>query len=187
MGRHADQATLDALGVTPAPGTRRAVAVDGDALASVEAARQVLAGTRSVLLAQADELEALLCLSLADLHSPAELATSVPAADRRLLLARIALVSGDHEAAQEYLRSPSLGDLAPRRALARQLLLAAAAIERSDPMAASLQDGALQAARDGGFVNTVVTCVPQVTSSLIEHSTQLRPDPFVKQLITAAL
>jgi LuxR family maltose regulon positive regulatory protein len=158
-----------------------------DALASVEAARQVLAGTRSVLLAQADELEALLRLALGDLHSPAKLATSVPAARRCLLLARIALVSGDHQAAQEYLRSPSLSDLAPRRALVRQLLLAATAIERSDPMAASLLGGALQAARDGGFVNTVVTCVPQVTSYLIEHSTQLRPDPFLKQLITAAV
>jgi len=54
-------------------------------------------------------------------------------------------------------------------------------------MAASLLGGALQAARDRGFVNTVVTCVPQVTSYLIEHSTQLRPDPFLKELITAAL
>ena len=38
-----------------------------DALATVEAARLVLAGTRSVLLARADELEALLRLSLGDL------------------------------------------------------------------------------------------------------------------------
>jgi hypothetical protein len=57
------------------------------------------------------------------------------------------------------------------------------AIERGDPVAASLLGGTLRAARDAGFV----TCAPQVTSYLIEHSTQLRPDPFVKQLITAAL
>ena len=38
-----------------------------------------------------------------------------------------------------------------------------------------------------GFLNTVVTTAPQVTSYLIEHATQLRPDPFVKQLIAAAV
>ena len=41
-----------------------------DALATVEAARQVLTGTGSVLLARADELEAMLRLSLGDLRSP---------------------------------------------------------------------------------------------------------------------
>ena len=42
-----------------------------DALATVDATRLVLAGTGSVLLARADELEALLRLSLGDLRSPA--------------------------------------------------------------------------------------------------------------------
>ena len=41
-----------------------------EAQATVEAARLVLAGTGSVLLAGADELEALLCLSLGDLRPP---------------------------------------------------------------------------------------------------------------------
>jgi hypothetical protein len=44
-----------------------------------------------VLLARADELEALLRLSLGDLRSPVELAGGLPAARRGLLLARIAL------------------------------------------------------------------------------------------------
>jgi len=106
---------------------------------------------------------------------------------RAILLARIALAAGDHHGAQEHLQSPSLGDLTPRRALVRQVLLAAAAIERGDPMTASILGGVLQAARAEGFINTVVTTAPQVTGYLIEHSTQLRPDPFVKQLIAAAL
>jgi hypothetical protein len=41
-----------------------------EALATVQAARLVLAGTGSVLLARTDEMEALLRLSLGDLHSP---------------------------------------------------------------------------------------------------------------------
>ena len=158
-----------------------------DALATVEAARLVLAGTRSVLLAQADELEALLRLSLGDLHAPVELASRLPAARRCLLLARVALASGDHHAAREHLQSPSLGDLTPRHALVRQLLLAAAAIGCGDPMTAGILGSAIQAARDGGFLNTVVTTAPQVTSYLIEHSTRVRPDPFMEQLTVAAL
>src|SRR6516225_7493877 len=98
-----------------------------------------------------------------------------------------ALAAGDHLAAQEHLQAPSLAELTPRRALERQLLLAAAAIERDDRMTASAVGGILQAARGGGFVNTVVTTAPQVTGYLIEHAPQLRPDPFTRQLITAAL
>ena len=54
-------------------------------------------------------------------------------------------------------------------------------------MAAGILGGALEAARHGGFLNTVVTTAPEVTSYLVEHSTQMRPDPFMDQLISAAL
>ena len=64
----------------------------------------------------------------------------------------------------------------------RQILLAAAAIERRDPMAESILGGALQTARHGGFLNTVVTAAPQVTSYLIADLAQARADPFTEQL-----
>ena len=64
-----------------------------DALATVEAARPVLAGTGSVLLARADELEALLRLSLGDPRTAAELAGGLPAPRRGPLQARIALAA----------------------------------------------------------------------------------------------
>ncbi|MGO9296272.1 MAG: LuxR C-terminal-related transcriptional regulator, partial [Streptosporangiaceae bacterium] len=172
---------LDQAGIWAARGQVR------DALATIEAARLVLAGTGSVLLARADELEALMRLSLGDLRCAIELAGGLPAARRDLLLARIALGTGDHHAAHEYLQSPSLGDLTPRRALVRLLLLAAAAIERGDPMTATILGGALQAAREEGFLNTVVATTPQVTSYLIEHAADMRPDPFTGHLIAAAL
>jgi LuxR family maltose regulon positive regulatory protein len=158
-----------------------------EALASVEAARLALAGTGSVLLARADELDALLRLSLGDLRSPAELAGGLPAARRSMLLARIALAAGDHHAAQEHLRSPPPGGLTPRRELERQLLLAAAAIGRGDPVAAGILGGALHTARQAGFLNTVVAAAPQVTSYLVEHAAQAGPDPFMGELIAAAL
>jgi LuxR family transcriptional regulator, maltose regulon positive regulatory protein len=157
------------------------------ALTTVEAARPILAGTSSELLARADELEALLRLSLGDPRTPGELASRLPAARRGPLLARIALAAGDHGAAQAHLQAVSPGELTPRRALVRQVLLAAAAIERGDPATASIVAGVLQAARLGGFLNTVVTTDPQVTGYLVEHAPQLRPDPFIEQLIAAAV
>ncbi len=157
------------------------------ALAAVETARPILAGTGSELLARADELEAQLRLSLGDPRTPAELASKLPAARRGPLLARIALAAGDHDAAQVHLQAESPDGLTPRRALVHQVLLAAAAIERGDPATASIVAGVLQAARLGGFLNTVVTTDPRVTGYLVEHAPQLRADPFVEQLIAAAM
>ena len=155
------------------------------ALATVDSARSILTGTRSPLLARADEAEALLRLSLGDLRTPAKLATRLPAARREILLARIALTAGDHHAAREHLQSPSLGDLTPRRTLVRELLLAGTAIERGDPKAASALGAVLHSARGEGFINTVVTTTPQVTSYLIEHAAG-QADPFVDQVTAAA-
>jgi LuxR family maltose regulon positive regulatory protein len=158
-----------------------------EALTTVEAARHLLARGRTVLTARADELEALLRLSLGDLRTPAELTDRLRPVGRSFLLAKIALASGDYRAAQEQLQSPLLRNLTPRRVLEREILLAAAAIERSDPMTESIMGGILQMARHGGFFNTVVTTAPQVTSYLVTHSTQTRPDPFTEQLTRAAL
>jgi len=157
-----------------------------DALTSIETARLVLAGTESALLARADELEGQLRLSLGDLRTPAELAGRLPGASCALLLAQIALATGNHYAAQQNLQSPPRG-LSPRRALVRQLLLAAAAIGRGDPMTAGIMAGALETARLGGFRHIVVTTAPEVTSYLVEHSAPARPDPFTELLIGAAL
>ena len=159
----------------------------GDALATIEAARNALAGTAPSHLARADELEALLRLALGDLHSPAELASGLPAARRGLLLARAALAAGDHHAALEHLDPRSLGDLTPRAALVRQILLAACAIQRGDPRAAGILGGVLEAARHRGYLNTIVTTAPEVTRYLVEHSTQVQPEPFLERIITAAM
>ena len=174
-------ALLDRAAVWAARGQHR------EALATVSAARDTLPGTRSPLLARADEAEALLRLSLGDLRTPAQLATALPPASRAMLHARIALAAGDHHTAHQHLHAPALTSLPPRQALIRQILLAAASIERADPMTPSTLGSVLHAARGEGFLNTVVTTAPQVTSYLIEHATQLRPDPFVKQLIDAAV
>ncbi len=174
-------ALLDRAQIWAARGQRR------EALASIDSARLALAQASSALLARADEREALLRLSLGDLRSPAELASRLPGARRELLLARIALAAGDHHAAQQRLRAVTPGGLTPRRALERQLLLAAAAIERGDPAVASILGGALHTARRQGFLNTVIMTSPEVSAYLVEHAAELLPDPFIEQLVTAAL
>jgi LuxR family transcriptional regulator, maltose regulon positive regulatory protein len=174
-------ALLDRAGIWAARGQIQ------DALATVDGARLVLAGTKSVLLARADGLEALLRLSLGDLRSATGLASGLPGTRRGLLLARVALAASDHHAAVEYLDALSPGDLTPRAALVRQVLLAAAAIERGDPGAASIVGGVLQTARHEGFLNTVVTTAPQVRRYLVEHSADALPDPFLKRITGAAL
>ena len=159
-----------------------------EALASIESARQVLAkGASSVLLGRADEQEALLRLSLGDLRSPAELTGRLPAVRRELLLARIALAAGDHHATQQHLQAIAPAGLTPRLALVRQLLAAATATERGDPAALSILGGALYTARSQGFLNTVITTAPQVTGYVVEHTAQLRSDPFIDELVAAAL
>ena len=174
-------ALLDRAGIWAARGQIR------EALATVDGARLVLAETKSVLLGRADELEALLRLSLGDLRSAAELASGLPATRRGLLLARVALAASDHGAAVEHLGALSPGDLTPRTGMIRQVLLAATAIERGDPEAAGIVGGVLRAARNEGFLNTIVTTAPQVTRYLVENSTAALPDPFLKRIIAAAL
>jgi len=45
----------------------------------------------------------------------------------------------------------------------------------------------LGTARLEGYLNTVVTTTPQLTSYLVEHSAQMQPDAFTEQLVAAAL
>jgi LuxR family maltose regulon positive regulatory protein len=158
-----------------------------DALTTVAAARRVLAEPSAALRAQADELEAHVRLALGDVRAAAELAGGVPAARRDLLLARIALAAGNHQAAQDHLQLPTLGSLTPRNRLVRQILLAAAAIERGDPTADGIVGGVVQRARQEGFIDTLVSTAPQVTGYLVEHAARMRSDPYLEQVITAAL
>ena len=95
-------ALLDRAGIWAARGH-----ID-DALATVDAARLVLAGSKSVLLARADEREALLRLSLGDLRWPSDWRAGFRYR-RGLLLARVALAASDHDAAVDHLDAPSLG------------------------------------------------------------------------------
>ena len=158
-----------------------------DALTTVEAARSVLDTSPPTLLARADESEALIRLAAGDRCSPADLAGRLPAGRRGTLLAKVALAAGDHATAAGHLQSTAEGALTPREELVRQTLLAAVAIERDDPAAAGIVGGVLQAARNGCFLNTVVTSAPQVASYVIMHAARMQRDSFTERMTDAAL
>jgi LuxR family maltose regulon positive regulatory protein len=160
-----------------------------DALASLAAARAVLEDPPPVLLARADEAEALIRLSSGDLHSPSVLAGRLPAVRRELLLARLALAAGDHLTAARHLELEPCQENppTPREDLVRQTLLAAVAIERGDTAAPGIVGDVLQVARSRGFRSTVVTTAPQIASYLIMHATQLQQDPFAERVTSAAM
>jgi LuxR family maltose regulon positive regulatory protein len=159
-----------------------------EALATVESARPVLTDASSVLQARADEQEVVLRLSLGDQRTAAGLANGlVPLARRHLVLAKVALAAGDHHTGQEHLQAAAQGGLTPRHDLEREILVAAAAIERGDPRAAGALGRALHTARRRGFLSTVVTTSPQVTEYLVGHAAWLRMDPFIERLIATAL
>ena len=69
----------------------------------------------------------------------------------------------------------------------RDLLLAAASIERDDPATEQVVTAAIQTARRGGFCNTVVTTARQLTNYLVEHATPIKSDPYRESLVSAAL
>jgi LuxR family transcriptional regulator, maltose regulon positive regulatory protein len=54
-------------------------------------------------------------------------------------------------------------------------------------MANGIVAGALNTAREGGYLNTVVTTAPQLGSYLIEHSNRLGTNQFTQQVIAAAV
>ena len=159
-----------------------------DALTTVEAARQVLTArpARRCWRGPTSRRRCCACHSATRAPPPSWPAICPPPA-AACCWPQIALAAGDHHAVHEHLQAAALGDLTPRQALVRQILLAAAAIERGDPAAAGLLGGALHTARSQGFLNTVVTTAPQVTGYVVEHAAQLRPDPFTEQLVAAAL
>jgi len=157
------------------------------ALASLPAARSALKSPYSVLLAEADELEARLRLGLGDLRGATLVTGQLPDDRRIVMLATIALAAGNPEGAAQTLSNAATGRATIRSGLELQLLRASVAISQSSPQASSLVREALAIAERHGFAQTVVDTAPQVVDHVISNSHLY---PLTKQLaplITAGL
>jgi LuxR family maltose regulon positive regulatory protein len=157
------------------------------ALASLPAARSALKSGHSVLLAEADELEARLRLGLGDLRGATLVTGQLPDDRRIVMLATIALAAGNPEGAAQTLDNAATGRATIRSGLELQLLRASIAISQSSPQASSMVRDALAIAERHGFAQTVVDTAPQVVDHVITNSDLY---PLTKQLaplITAGL
>jgi LuxR family maltose regulon positive regulatory protein len=136
-----------------------------EALASLPAARSALKSRNSVLLAEADELEARIRLGLGDHTGAASVIERLPG-DRRIAMSAItALAAGNAEQAARALSSAPAEGATIRSDLELRLLRASIAIGQSSPQAPALVRQALAVADRHGFARTVVDTAPQ----LVEH------------------
>jgi LuxR family maltose regulon positive regulatory protein len=136
-----------------------------EALASLPAARSALKSGHSVLLAEADELEARVRLGLGDQSGAASVIERLPGDRRIVMSAIVALAAGNPGQAAQALSSAPAEGATIRSDLELRLLRASIAIGQSSPQAPILVRQALAVADRHGFARTVVDTAPQ----LVEH------------------
>ena len=158
-----------------------------EALASLPAARTALKSDRSVLLAQADELEVRFRLALGDQRGALALAERLPDDRGIVLSAIIALGAQDPRSAAEALsRAPARGPTI-RADLELRLLRASTAVMHDSYQAPQLVREALAIAERHGYVQTVLETAPQLVDHLVSGSTRYASTDNLRALIAAGL
>ena len=158
-----------------------------EALRSLPAARLALKNDRSVLIADADELEARIRLGLGDQEGARSITERLPGDRRIIMLAIIALASGNpEEAAQALSNAPAVGATI-RSDLELRLLHASVAVSQSSPQAPVLVRQALAVAERHGYVQTVLDTAPQLVDHMISDSQLYPRSKQLRELITAGL
>jgi LuxR family maltose regulon positive regulatory protein len=149
------------------------------ALASLPAARSALKSDHSVLLAEADELEARIRLGLGDQSGAMSVIERLPGDRRIVMSAIVALAAGNPETAAQALSSAPAEGATIRADLELRLLRASIAISQSSPHATALVRQALAVAERHGYSQTVVDTAPRLVEHVIAES---RHYPRTKQL-----
>jgi LuxR family transcriptional regulator, maltose regulon positive regulatory protein len=165
-------------------------AADGhvdEALASLPAARTALRSDRSVVLAQADELEARFRFALGDQRGALSVAEGLPGDRRMVVSAIIALGAGDPEGAAQALSDAPVRGTTTRTDLELRLLRASVAIMRSSDQAPQLVRQALEIADRQGFAQTVLDTAPRLVDYLVSHSTTYSSTENLRALIAAGM
>jgi LuxR family transcriptional regulator, maltose regulon positive regulatory protein len=158
-----------------------------EALASLPAARTALRSERSVLLAQADEVEARLRVALGD-HDGARRVAAGLREDRRVVVSTvIALAAGDPSDAESLLRSvPETGGTI-RSDLEFRLLRAALATLQDTPRARQMVRDVLVMVERHGFIQTVLETSPQLIDHLMSDSAGYPATEHLAALIAAGM
>jgi LuxR family transcriptional regulator, maltose regulon positive regulatory protein len=158
-----------------------------EALASLPAARAALRSDRSVLLAQADEIEARLRLALGDRRGATSLAERLPG-DRRLVVsAMIALASENARAAQDLVHDMAPEPATVRAALESRLLQASVALVQNSHQTPRLVREVLAVTHRYGFVQTVLDTAPRLVQHLVSDSAGYPDTDNLAALVNAGL
>ena len=158
-----------------------------EALSSLPAARTALRNDRSVLFAQADELEARLRLALGDGKGARRVAEQLPDDRRRVISALVALRANDHRTASDILSSAPPQGPTIRSDLELRLLRASIAITGASPRAPQLVREVVAVADRHGYVQTVLETAPEVVDQLISDSAHYPNTDNVRSLIAAGI
>jgi LuxR family maltose regulon positive regulatory protein len=157
------------------------------ALASLPATRSALRSDHSVLLAEADELEARVRLGLGDQNGARRVAGQLPADRHMVMSAIIALATGHPEEAVRALSDAPAEGTTIRSDLELRLLRADIAVSQSSPEAPNLVRRALDAVERHGFVQTVLDTAPRLIEHVISNSDLYPKTRRMSPLITAGI
>ncbi len=158
-----------------------------DALGSLPAARSALKSDESNLLADADELEARLRLSLGDTLGAHSAAERLPPPRRVVVETIIALAEGDHQAAGRALDAAPPVGLTVRSDIELQLLRANVALLAMRRDAPQIVRSALEAAQRHGFAQTVLDTAPQLLDDVVSRPNLYPGAGDILPLVTAHL
>jgi LuxR family maltose regulon positive regulatory protein len=157
------------------------------ALSSLPAARATLRCDHSVLFVPADELEARTRLALGDRNGALSVTQRLPDDRRRVVLAQIALASGNPREAAEHLSEVPTHDTTIRADLELRLLRAGTAIAQGAPPSPRLVKEILAITERHGFVQTVLDTAPRLVDHLITHSDLYHSTENLKVLVASGL
>ncbi|HUJ65041.1 MAG TPA: LuxR C-terminal-related transcriptional regulator, partial [Acidimicrobiales bacterium] len=158
-----------------------------EALASLPQVRAALKSDHSVLLAQADELEARLHLALGDHDGARRIADRLHPDRRAVMSAIIALDAEDTNAAAAALGSAPATGGTVRSELELRLLHAAVATLRGLPDARRVLREAMTIIDRHGFVQTVLDTAPRLVDHLISDSAGYPRSEHTAGLVAAGL
>jgi LuxR family transcriptional regulator, maltose regulon positive regulatory protein len=158
-----------------------------NALDSLPAARSALKSRQSILLAEADELEARLRVNLGDPRGAHLAAERLPPPRRAVVETIIALTGLDAAAAARALKGAITDKATIRSAVELQLLQANVALVGAEPRAPKLVKSALLAAQRRGFVQTVVDTAPQLLDHVVSQPDLYRGAEDFRPLVKAHL
>jgi LuxR family transcriptional regulator, maltose regulon positive regulatory protein len=158
-----------------------------EALSSLPVARATLRSERSIMFAQADELEARLRLALRDRSGALSVIERLPDDRQLIMLATTALASENPQEAAKYLGEMPTEGTTIRSDLELRLLRASTAIAQASPQAHQLVREVLAITDRHGFVQTVLDTAPGVVGHLITHSQRYPATDNLRALVAAGV